>query len=908
MTTIGYATLQLIPSLKGVSDAIEKQIEGKVVEVAIAPRVDQRATEQAGKQARDGVEKHTREVMVEPKVDQRAAEQAGRQTRETVEKHTKSVKVEPKVDDAAARKAGKTTGDRISGAIIPALEGAISGADLGGAISKRMESTWGSVGSELGNKVVKPIFDELLEPALKDVAGKITTAASTKAVDLLGNAWQKTAEKIKDAGARISAAVRRDDSPDAVSPASAGGGQKGAQAPAAAGQSKAGPSAAVKNAGVVVGNAFAPIVAGALDAALAELDLGPKIAAKLGPVGPVAEKLFDSLTSSVSEFALNQTKALASVAVEGLATAWNSVAASTLRAKVASAGAAIAQGAQMAATKAAAAAQWLMNAALTANPIGLVVTAIAAVVAGLVLFFTKTELGRKIWAGFTEYLKVAWEAIKTAFSAAWDAISKIWDGMVTKAGEVWEGIKSKFTAVVDFVKGLPGAISAAAGGMWDGISNAFKSMVDRMKGWWNDFASALSFTTPDWLPGDPVTFSLPKFDGGGYTGNVPVDRIAGVVHGDEFVVKSDSRRRIENALPGLLDYLNNNGKLPLPGYQGGGRVQLGDISGPGITTGEQQSMWDAVRSKFPDAILSSATRTVMTEGHPDNHNAGRAIDISGPGMGAIASWIASNFPDSLELIHSPFGHNIKNGKNVGDGVGFYGGGLMKAHENHVHWALGHTAKAAAPAAGAEPSSAASKPSSSSGSMSSALGLGAATTPAPEAAATGPASASSLNLSAPGSLSGIGTWAGQQAGTQIGAAATNAIGKDQVEKSGMKSAVGDLGNLGSAAGQFVDGQVGSALEVFGVNGSPGWLKGLSTIIGGISIGGGGGSSSVAPVASAVNSATPAAASALGGIHGGGGGQAPGPQTVYNIRTATVEDSFVQARRREDERAAARLSRF
>jgi hypothetical protein len=899
LTTIGYATLQIIPSLKGVSDAIEKQIEGKVVEVAIAPRVDQRATDQAGKQAREGVEKHTREVTVEPKVDQRAAEQAGRKTRETVEKHTKSVTVEPKVNDASARKAGKTVGDRISGAIVPAVEGAISGADLGGAISKKMEATWGSVGSELGTKVVKPVFDELLEPALKDVAGKITTAASTKAVDLLGAAWQKTAEKIKDAGRKINSAVRRDDAPSS----SSGGGQA-AQAPASAGKAKAGPSAAVKNAGVGVGNAFAPIVAGALDSALAELDLGPKIAAKLGPVGPVAEKMFDTLTASVAEFAANQTKALASVAVEGLATAWNSVAASTLRAKVASAAAAVAQGAQMAATKAAAAAQWLWNAALTANPIGLVVTAIAAVVAGLVLFFTKTELGRKIWAGFTEYLKVAWEAIKTAFSAAWEAISKIWDGMVTKAGQVWEGIKSKFTAVVDFVKGLPSAISSAASGMWDGISNAFKSMVDRMKGWWNDFASALSFTTPDWLPGDPVTFSLPKFDLGGYTGNVPADRIAGVVHGDEFVVRADSRRRIENALPGLLDYLNNNGKLPLPGYQGGGRVQLGNISGPGITTGEQQSMWDAVRSKFPDAILSSATRTVQTEGHPDYHNAGRAIDISGPGMGAIASWIASTFPDSLELIHSPFGHNIKNGKNVGDGVGFYGGGLMAAHANHVHWALGHAAKVsqpnpadAAPAASAESDSAAG--ASSSSGMLSALGVGTTGT------SVDSSSGSSTNLSAPGSLSGIGTWAGQQAGTQIGGAVKNSMG-GQLPKQ-AETAVGGLGDLGSAAGQFVDGQVGSALEAFGINGSPGWLKGLSTIVGGISIGGGGGASSVAPVASAVNSATPAAASAIGSVHGGGGGK-PGPTFNTTITAGDTEQAFVRWQRWQNERASANLGRY
>ncbi|MYR07455.1 hypothetical protein GTV32_14585 [Gordonia sp. SID5947] len=121
----------------------------------------------------------------------------------------------------------------------------------------------------------------------------------------------------------------------------------------------------------------------------------------------------------------------------------------------------------------------------------------------------------------------------------------------------------------------------------------------------------------------------------------------------------------------------------------------GGISTPGLTTTDQQSMWDAIHGKFPAAQMTSGTRTEQTEGHADYHNAGKAIDISGGDMGAIATWIAQNYPDSLELIHSPFGHNIKDGKNVGDGIAFYGADQMAAHADHVHWALGHTATKAA---------------------------------------------------------------------------------------------------------------------------------------------------------------------------------------------------------------------
>ena len=84
MATIGSAVLQIIPSLRGVSEAIEKEVAGKSVTVAVSPKVDQRATERVAKQTRDTVEKQTKQVTVEPKVDQAAAQKAGKQAGKTV--------------------------------------------------------------------------------------------------------------------------------------------------------------------------------------------------------------------------------------------------------------------------------------------------------------------------------------------------------------------------------------------------------------------------------------------------------------------------------------------------------------------------------------------------------------------------------------------------------------------------------------------------------------------------------------------------------------------------------------------------------------------------------------------------------------------------------------------------------
>lgn len=67
------------------------------------------------------------------------------------------------------------------------------------------------------------------------------------------------------------------------------------------------------------------------------------------------------------------------------------------------------------ATKIAAAGQWLWNAAMTANPIGLIVIAIAAFVAGVIWAWNNVD-----W--FREGVTKAWEAIKTGWSALWDNV------------------------------------------------------------------------------------------------------------------------------------------------------------------------------------------------------------------------------------------------------------------------------------------------------------------------------------------------------------------------------------------------------------------------------------------------------------------------------------------------------
>ena len=128
-----------------------------------------------------------------------------------------------------------------------------------------------------------------------------------------------------------------------------------------------------------------------------------------------------------------------------------------------------------------AAKQWLLNAAMTANPIGLVVVAIAAFVAAIVLAWNHSETFRAVVIG-------AWEAIKAAAVDVWgwltdtifpsfmravndvgqfflwlwhSAIVPAWEGIKVAAQVAWEVLKAVFDGIV-FAAKLMFAIVATA--------------------------------------------------------------------------------------------------------------------------------------------------------------------------------------------------------------------------------------------------------------------------------------------------------------------------------------------------------------------------------------------------------------------------------------------------------------
>lgn len=80
-------------------------------------------------------------------------------------------------------------------------------------------------------------------------------------------------------------------------------------------------------------------------------------------------------------------------------------------------------------------AQWALNAAMSANPIGLVITAIAALVAGIIWVATQTTFFQDVWAWMTEAIGTAWNwlwttVLEPVFTAIGEVFTWIYNNVI----------------------------------------------------------------------------------------------------------------------------------------------------------------------------------------------------------------------------------------------------------------------------------------------------------------------------------------------------------------------------------------------------------------------------------------------------------------------------------------------
>lgn len=145
-------------------------------------------------------------------------------------------------------------------------------------------------------------------------------------------------------------------------------------------------------------------------------------------------------------------------------------------------------------------AQWLLNVAMNANPIGLIVAAIAGLVAGFVVLWKKCEWFRDFWKGL-------WEGIKNVVSAVVDWIKKAVNWIVEAFNSVVNWFKENWQSILLFL------INPFAGiakylyehcewfrNLFDGVVQWFKDLWSTISGWVynNVIAPVANFFTDLW--------------------------------------------------------------------------------------------------------------------------------------------------------------------------------------------------------------------------------------------------------------------------------------------------------------------------------------------------------------------------------------------------------------------------
>lgn len=308
---------------------------------------------------------------------------------------------------------------------------------------------------------------------------------------------------------------------------------------------------------------------------------------------------------------------------------------------------------------------------------------------------------RPAWDG----MKIGLDLLGQAFSWAWNNVIKpIWDGLgagirwvadtvihpvfdgiqrgldlvksafrtaVDIIGAVWNEIKEKTAAPIRFVidtvynNGIVAVWNKVAG--WLGMDEKKLDTLDT-----KSMGFASGGVLPGYTPGRDVHKFVNPSTGQGLE-----------LSGGEAIMRPEWTRAVGG--PGAVDEMNNRARRGLPlghasrAHADGGVLKFaagGTLPGWEMLTSDiQRAMAGSVAQAFPNQRITSGTRYEDVGSGFDNHMAARAVDF-GP-SGALASWIAREYPSTLELFWDA-GPNMKNGAPTG---------AIGGHSDHVHWAM-----------------------------------------------------------------------------------------------------------------------------------------------------------------------------------------------------------------------------
>ncbi len=210
-------------------------------------------------------------------------------------------------------------------------------------------------------------------------------------------------------------------------------------------------------------------------------------------------------TAATNSGLLARIRSAASTAAHAVVTgttavgAWVANTAAMVANRVAMVAHTVASGAARAAAVAWTAAQWLLNAALLANPIGLVLVALAALVGGMIWAYHNVEVFRTFWDHNWALVMATIKAVVGWITGtAVPFLGNAWNTVANGVNNLRDRVVGAFVAVVAFVRGVPGQILGAIGnlgsllidqgvnlvhGLWNGIQRMGGWLRDKLIGW-----------------------------------------------------------------------------------------------------------------------------------------------------------------------------------------------------------------------------------------------------------------------------------------------------------------------------------------------------------------------------------------------------------------------------------------
>ena len=126
----------------------------------------------------------------------------------------------------------------------------------------------------------------------------------------------------------------------------------------------------------------------------------------------------------------------------------------------------------------------LLNTTLLANPIVLIISAIAGLVAGFIYLWNNCDAFREFWIGLWEKIKTAFqsfiewispgiEAIKGYFVSLWEKISEVWSNIMTSLQPLFDAITGAFREGWELIKVIWDLVSPYFMAIWENIKAIF---------------------------------------------------------------------------------------------------------------------------------------------------------------------------------------------------------------------------------------------------------------------------------------------------------------------------------------------------------------------------------------------------------------------------------------------------